>query len=356
MSDQGAAAVRAAALQRAAAVCDPRPILVELLDRALRGGVAAFGGLLGGRPGVELVKVDAESTLWKIEPRGGQGQPSLLVKVFNEPDGRRVMEREAAAMRLLTGLRFPVACVLDQWPGNPVFPQSVIVREWIPGRMASDGLRQGGPRSLDIAGGVGRLLSCLHALPVAAAEVAAILPRYQGEGDVVARLSSRLQRCGLSGLFATSIAWVKAALTSLPPVHRGECMVHGDFHPGNIVERETGDLLVLDLTLAGLGDPRLDLAWAAVQISPSVDDPLRLAMLTAYAAGEGVDWSLPTACEAFACLRGLANAAGMEGRCPTMSTGDASVARQLFNSQLVDRWQALTGLAAPYDPTLDGRV
>lgn len=41
------------------------------------------------------------------------------------------------------------------------------------------------------------------------------------------------------------------------------CMIHGDYHLGNILESE-GEISVIDWTNAQLGDPRYDIAWSII--------------------------------------------------------------------------------------------
>lgn len=64
-------------------------------------------------------------------------------------------------------------------------------------------------------------------------------------------------------------------------------LVHGDFHPGNIVIRGNS-LVVVDWSAAGRGDVIYDLAWATLLLRIYYGEPHAAAFLRSYQAGSEV--------------------------------------------------------------------
>lgn len=48
--------------------------------------------------------------------------------------------------------------------------------------------------------------------------------------------------------------------------YRPDCIIHGDYNLGNILESDRNKLTIIDWTNAQLGDPRYDIAWSTVLI------------------------------------------------------------------------------------------
>jgi len=59
-------------------------------------------------------------------------------------------------------------------------------------------------------------------------------------------------------------------------------IIHGDFHPNNIMLRENGSPVVIDWGAIAIGDYRVDLAWTILLSSTYTDPGLRKTMLQAY--------------------------------------------------------------------------
>jgi aminoglycoside phosphotransferase (APT) family kinase protein len=126
-------------------------------------------------------------------------------------------------------------------------------------------------------------------------------------------------------------------LARIPRGH--ECLVHGDFRPGNIVYAPDGSAAaVLDWELAAIGDPLADLGWLLASwrqdgdivepITPGPSDgggyPGRDALVRRYAAGSGRDLSDMGYYTAFARWRAACILAGVHTRYRTGVMGDAS--------------------------------
>jgi hypothetical protein len=114
-----------------------------------------------------------------------------------------------------------------------------------------------------------RLLAALHSAPVPAEAPA------WGRPTRVARLVSRLAD-GPAGdavrrAFATLPAWVRGEEDE--PSGRGRCLIHGDWHLGQMVRAPGGRWRLIDIEDLGRGDPAWDLARPAALYSGGVLSP-----------------------------------------------------------------------------------
>ncbi|WP_328600749.1 phosphotransferase family protein [Actinomadura physcomitrii] len=107
----------------------------------------------------------------------------------------------------------------------------------------------------------GRLLAALHSTPVPADT-----PSWGRPARVatqVARLGEGLAEDEVRRAFATLPAWVRgeAAVSARP--ERAECLIHGDWHLGQMVRARDGRWRLIDIEDLGKGDPAWDLARPA---------------------------------------------------------------------------------------------
>lgn len=114
-----------------------------------------------------------------------------------------------------------------------------------------------------------RLLAALHAKPVPADA-----PPW-GRPARVARLVSRLED-GPAGdavrrAFAALPAWIRGE--EKEPEGRGRCLIHGDWHLGQMVRAPDGRWRLIDIEDLGRGDPAWDLARPAALYSGGVLPP-----------------------------------------------------------------------------------
>ncbi len=132
----------------------------------------------------------------------------LVTKTYRGADGVERQQREALAIRSLTGI-LPVATIVESHPG-------VIVLAKVPGRHGQDLIDMGEGQAVMFS--MGRLLR----------EVQAVTPAFYGEFD------------------GTGV------------------LVHGDFGPNNVLLAEDADEVVLlaDWEWSTVGGPITDLAWA----------------------------------------------------------------------------------------------
>ena len=85
---------------------------------------------------------------------------------------------------------------------------------------------------------------------------------------------------------APLLAWFRAQAPSVAPGPAG--VLHGDFHPGNVLRRPDGALVVIDWSGCRVGDPRLDLGWSLVLAPFMGVDPTALVECYQELRGEAV--------------------------------------------------------------------
>ncbi|KAB2349446.1 phosphotransferase family protein [Actinomadura rudentiformis] len=115
----------------------------------------------------------------------------------------------------------------------------------------------------------GRLLATLHsgAVPVGA-------PGW-GRPARVARLVSRLEdgpsAAEIRRAFATLPSWIRGETAE--PEDGARCLIHGDWHLGQMVRDASGAWRLIDVEDLGVGDPAWDLARPAALFSAGVLPP-----------------------------------------------------------------------------------
>ncbi|MGN7479706.1 aminoglycoside phosphotransferase family protein [Solibacillus silvestris] len=85
-------------------------------------------------------------------------------------------------------------------------------------------------------------------------------------------------------------------------VMKQECIIHGDYHIGNILEANDR-YTVIDWTNGQLGDPVYDFAWALILMKIYISDRNAQLFSSAYLSGNSVEREELEAFEALACLR-----------------------------------------------------
>ena len=103
--------------------------------------------------------------------------------------------------------------------------------------------------------------------------------------------------------FLPIVAWLEERREAVSCLHPS--LVHGDFHPNNILLRDDGSAVVIDWAGLQVSDPRFDLAWTLLLVSTHGHVAWRDYILQEYArlSGAGVEqieWF-----ETFACVRRL---------------------------------------------------
>ncbi len=177
------------------------------------------------------------------------GAERCVIKAAALPAKREDLRREAMVLGLLRGQRLAAPTPLAFAEGDG---WAVLVTRRRPGRPGLS-LYSRPPEELAPACvALGRALARLHATPLPAHASLVIAPRAAKLAATLAELPLPTELRAPLGEALAHPAW----RSSRP------CLVHGDAGLHNVLWGARG-LTLLDWELAGLGDPRLDLAWVA---------------------------------------------------------------------------------------------
>jgi aminoglycoside phosphotransferase (APT) family kinase protein len=183
------------------------------------------------------------------------------------PKGANDVVREARVLKALERHDVPVPRVLAVAQAGEVFDVPFYIMQHVPGAIMTDRLSPAFIASRDgraIAFGLADGLAKLHAVDWRAAG----LDDFGQPKDFNARHLKRLEglmnlRDGAPPAWLTDMA---AQLKSTVPPESGDAIVHNDFRLGNVIWSEASLpklLAILDWELATIGDPLLDLGYAA---------------------------------------------------------------------------------------------
>lgn len=243
---------------------------------------------------------------------GTEEARDLVLRVYAGEGASEKSEREFAAMRRLRAAGYPVPRVLRLQRDRSPLGQPFVIMERIDGVSlgasfwsAPDDQRPGFQALLY------RLMAELHAL-----EGSAILPESPLAGSrapygfidhELSHLSSLLDR--LQGREPASLrdtlAWLIARRSDVPCERLA--VVHGDFHPNNVLVRADGLPFVIDWSNVHLADFRSDLAWTRLLTSiPAQPDPAK-ADLRVYERLAGKPVAMIEYFEVIACTRLLSS-------------------------------------------------
>lgn len=231
-----------------------RELLAELV-RIAGGGEYHEYQVISERRGALVVRVG--DRVVKAHPPGtGADELSVRVRVAADPALRGVLLPPVGVAGRLVGTAAAGDRLVTAWPaGEPVDPDDPAAAPWA------------------AAGG---LLAALHAVAPDAVRAAGPLPPAGGPARVrraLDRLTSGSAEAGtVRGAYRTLPAWVRGEAT--PRADRDRALVHGDWHLGQLVRRESTWVLV-DVDDLGLGEPAWDLArpaaWFAAGVLPAQD-------------------------------------------------------------------------------------
>jgi thiamine kinase len=203
--------------------------VAEWLGRGLQSLAHQFDS---GRRLVELVGAGREAEIFAW----GEGR---VLRLARDPRAERMIDREAAALAAAHAAGAPVPAVYER---VTVDGRPGLVLERVDGPDLLDLFRRRPSRLLVISRTLGRRHAELHAVagPVE-------LPALRDE--LRRRLDSPLVPAAVSAL----------ALERLESLPDGDRLLHGDFHPANLLATAAGEVVV-DWTNGARGDPHADVA------------------------------------------------------------------------------------------------
>lgn len=187
---------------------------------------------------------------------------------------------ETEVLQAAAGAGLPVPRVELVAEESSRFGDAVVLMERVPGTTLSEVLT----RSPDLIEAMTEWLVELHDLPVAAIFSGPLRP-FENPMFIppdIGHMEEAVDQYRLHE-FQPLIDW----LASARPVQPEVCLLHNDYHPGNIIVTSDGGLIILDWSFSGVGDYRLDLAWSALWIGATAGRAAREGLLLAYADKSG---------------------------------------------------------------------
>jgi aminoglycoside phosphotransferase (APT) family kinase protein len=240
------------------------------------------------------------------EQDGATLSEDLVLRLYHGQSGRAKAEREFHGMRQLAAAGYPVPRVQRLALNDSPFGQPCMSMERIHGRSMGDAFAEATDDER------GRLLEqfCrlfvdLHALDWRPFVPACAAP---DPGEVIAswlaHMHATAQQLQVQA-FDPVLSWLEARRATI--VCARCSVLHGDFHPYNILLRADGSAAVIDWTGIGLSDYRFDLAWTVLLLSTFGRTELRDYVLGEYERLTGQTLEQLAFFDVAACLRRLAD-------------------------------------------------
>jgi len=222
----------------------------------------------------DLVKItdgwENEVYSFKMEYEETGKQEDLILRIYPGDDAIWKSAREFNAMKRLHEVGFPVPGVLLLESGDSPFGKPFVIMEKINGRIMGHVIdRSSEEKRKELVTQSCKMFVALHALDwkLFASDP---LPYETTDpfGFIKYTLSSarnsvdRFQR----GEFARPVLdWLEARVSDVPCERLS--VIHGDYHPYNIILRDDGAAFVIDWGNFGIADFRIDLAWTLLLVS-----------------------------------------------------------------------------------------
>jgi aminoglycoside phosphotransferase (APT) family kinase protein len=282
----------------------------------------------------------------KYTYNGSVHNDRLVARIFS---GKRARS-EYDIMRRLMSVGYPVPRVYDFDEGG-VLGQPFLTMEFIEGRSLEaeflSGSREDLERALDIMMGP---FVRLHEIDIS--EIfpdRAKMSSVEYIDRVLRRHREVTAECGIDWVNPL-IDWLEEGKGSVTPMP--SAVLHGDFHPMNIMLRADSSPVVLDWGASRVGDRRSDLSWLMLLAGTFLDAIFRDAILEAYEAASGTEMVDIRYFEALSVLRRLTDiavsmTAGAETR--GMRPGAVEMMRDVAGHirRVYDVSVELTGLRLP---------
>ncbi|MFL7892590.1 MAG: phosphotransferase family protein [Anaerolineales bacterium] len=215
---------------------------------------------------------------FKLIPQDGKPQ-GLILRLFPGTGGYEKSGREFSNLEFLVKHDYPVPSPLILERDNSPFETPFIIIEKIPGRTLWDPLFTAQVnRRQELIDGFFSLFVQLHQLdPSDFIDRSPGGPEVNPESLLVHQLDNwhnLYEKFPLPD-FLPLFDWLYEHAREISPGR--QAVLHGDFHPENILLQPDGKMVVIDWTGLQVSDPRFDLAWT-------------LLLITAY---EGFHWRQP---------------------------------------------------------------
>lgn len=277
---------------------------------------------------------------------GSSHDDRLVARIFSGKSARY----EHEILSRLWGVGYPVPRVYEADDGS-VLGQPFLTMEFIEGRGLEREFLSGSQEDLEgVLDVMMGLFVRLHDI-----DISQIFPDRTGVStrEYIDRVLSRHKEvtadCGIAWM-EPLIEWLEERKGSVTPML--PAVLHGDFHPMNIMLRVDGSPVVLDWGASKVGDRRSDLSWLMLLAGTFLEPSVRDAILAAYEAASGTEMEDIQFFEALSILRRLTDVAvSMEAGAETrgMRPGAVEMMREAAGHirNVYDLLVELTGLRLP---------
>ena len=209
------------------------------------------------RVGLTPVEDGWESFIFHFELQAPHPLPPplrgpLTLRLLSSRQGIPRGRRQFAVQRCLQQLGYPVPAPICWEESCAFLGGPFLIMEQVPGSTLLHHLLYGPWNVLEVAQQMADMQLRLHRLPT---------ERFPNSRRPLlerslAEMASSIRRHRLAAL-APGIDWLR---TNRPPPPSAPVIVHLDFHPLNLIQRDGHDLAVIDWDTADLGDPHADIA------------------------------------------------------------------------------------------------
>lgn len=196
---------------------------------------------------------------------------ALVLKLFVGEEAADKTRQEARVLEHLCGISYPVPRLLAAEPAGGPLGRPFLILERISGQQLAHLLREAeGAAQARLLAQFCRLFVQLHASDWRSLAGALQPDDLAGARPLLdawlVRARELVERSGQLS-FLPLVDWVGAQRERLGAGR--PALVHGDFHPLNILVRGDGSAVVIDWSGAEVSDPRFDLAWSMVIVGSS---------------------------------------------------------------------------------------
>lgn len=213
-------------------------------------------------------------------------QERLILRLYPSGDKAAKADHEFTFLERLYNLRYPVpAPALLETTGSP-FGAPFIIMEYIDGRPLGQTMEASPePQAQELLTLFCRLYVELHSLDWRS--FAGDHIRYNPDDVIERQLTTTQQEIDHLGMyqFRPVLDWLWRRSTNVKPRHIA--VVHGDYHPANLLLRPDGSAVVIDWAGGGVSDYRFDLSWTVLLMSTYGEATMRERVLRTYEALAG---------------------------------------------------------------------
>ncbi len=208
----------------------------------------------------------------------------LLFRVFSGGHGVFRAENEYKIMKVLYELGYPVPQVLGVENKNSPFNEPFIIMPFIDGEsMMSLIEKSESKQQNELLMKFLKLFVDLHELDWKNFQYMTKEIRTEDSTWFIERntllFDRMLQNYKSTQVLQPVVSWLKEKAPEITPIPLS--LLHGDFHPDNIMIKDNGSVFVIDWGGALIGDRRFDLAWT-ILLATTYGFPIREVILNGY--------------------------------------------------------------------------